>query len=166
MQWKGKISPGQICNSLASTIDILPTIASIIQQPLPGRTIDGVSLLPILNGDPQATPRKEFYYYYRRNNLEAVRSGDWKLVLPHFGRTYQRYPVRNDGYSGNTDENFPIPLALYDLRRDPGERYDVQSEYPEIVAMLQKLADKARQDLGDDIQKKSGSNVRAAGLTE
>jgi arylsulfatase len=166
IQWKGKIAPGQICNSLASTIDIFPTIASIIQQPLPVRTIDGVSLLPILSGDTQATPRKEFYYYYRRNNLEAVRSGDWKLVLPHFGKTYNQYPVGNDGHSGKTDENFPIPLALYDLRRDPGERYDVQSEYPEIVGMLQKIADKAREDLGDDIQKKTGSNVRAAGLIE
>lgn len=166
IQWKGKISPGQICNSLASTIDIFPTIAAIIQQPLPDKKIDGVSLLPIVNGDYQATPRKEFYYYYRRNNLEAVRSGNWKLVLPHFGRTYQQYPVANDGSPGKADDNYPFPLALYDLRRDPGEHYDVQSEYPAIVEMLLKLADKAREDLGDDIQKKSGNNVRAPGSIE
>jgi arylsulfatase len=166
MQWKGKIPQGKICNSLASTIDIFPTVAAIIQQPLPRKKIDGVSLLPILNGDAQAAPRKEFYYYYRRNSLEAVRLDDWKLVLPHFGRTYHQYPAANDGYAGKVDESFPIPLALYDLRRDPGERYDVQSEYPEIVAMLQKLAEKAREDLGDDVLEKSGNNVRPAGFIE
>jgi arylsulfatase len=53
--------------------------------------------------------------------------------------------------------------ALYDLRRDPGERYDIQAYYPEIVRELKTLAEQAREDLGDDLQNKTGSNNRQPG---
>ena len=110
-----------------------------------------------------ATPRKYFYYYYRRNNLEAVRRDDWKLVLPHEGRTYEGQLPGNDGFPGKAPENHPFPLALYDLRRDPSERYDVKELYPEIVTELQKVADEARDDLGDDLTKREGKNARPSG---
>ncbi len=166
MQWKGTIEAGKICNSLASTIDFFPTIASLLQEPLPDKKIDGVSLMPILKGDYTAKPRKEFYYYYRKNSLEAVRSGDWKLVLAHPGRSYLQHPVGKDGYPGKAEENVEREQALYDLRRDAGERYDVQAEFPEVVQSLLKLADKAREDLGDDILSISGANRRAIGQVE
>jgi arylsulfatase len=53
--------------------------------------------------------------------------------------------------------------ALYDLRRDPGERYDVQAYFPEIVKELKAIADQAREDLGDDLQKQVGRNNRQSG---
>ena len=53
-----------------------------------------------------------------------------------------------------------MPRALYDLRRDPGERYDVQNEFPDVVKMLEAIAEKARQELGDDLQKRNGTEVR------
>jgi arylsulfatase len=73
---RGVIPEGGISNSLASGIDILPTLAEITSAPLPEHIIDGVSLLPILKGDVEAKPRETFYYYYRQNSLEAVRHGD------------------------------------------------------------------------------------------
>ena len=161
--WNGRIAGGNICNSLVSSIDLFPTIASLIGAPLPAKKIDGINLMPILNGDYNAEPRKEFYYYYRKNNLEAVRRGDWKLVLPHPSRTYLKYPVGNDGHPGQVDENFPAEMALYDLRRDPGERYDMQHEFPEIVNDLQEVANQARDDLGDDLMDKPGANRRPSG---
>ena len=163
MRWPGKISPGQICNSLSSTIDVLPTLAELLNLKLPENKIDGVSLVPILGGSLNARPRKEFYYYYRKNNLEAVRMDDWKLVLTHPGRTYENFQTGNDGFPGQVNENFTVPQALYDLRRDPGERYDVQLQYPEIVKELGKLADQAREDLGDDLVKMPGKNRREPG---
>ena len=163
MRWPGVINPGLISNSLSSTIDVYPTLADLLKIELPVKKIDGVSLLPILNGDVSAQPRKEFYYYYRTNSLEAVRMDDWKLVLPHPGRTYENFEEGMNGYPGKVDENFAVKQGLYDLRRDPGERYDVQNQFPDIMKALQTLADKAREDLGDGLAKMPGKNRREAG---
>jgi arylsulfatase len=166
MRWPGHIAAGTVCNKLASTIDILPTLASITQAPLPEKKIDGVNILPLMLGDESANPRETFLYYYRKNSLEAVRKGDWKLVFAHPGRTYIGFKPGADGFPGNVNENFQHEEGLYDLRRDPGERYDVKEYYPEVVAELKKIAEEARQDLGDDIQKVEGKNRREPGRVE
>lgn len=163
MLWKGVIPEGGVSNSLVAAMDILPTLAEITGAPLPNKKIDGVSLLPILRGELEARPRETFYYYYRRNSLEAVRHGDWKLLFPHPGRTYVGFQPGKEGMPGTVNENFAIEGALYDLRRDPGERYDVSESYPEIVQSLEKIANEARQDLGDDIRNIAGENRREVG---
>jgi arylsulfatase A-like enzyme len=163
MRWKGTTPTGVVCNQLMSAIDVLPTIANICGAKLPSRKIDGLDFTPIIKGDLSAAPRTTFYYYYRKNALEAVRQGDWKLVLDHPGRTYEGFEPGKDGFPGDANENAPVSLALYDLRRDPGERYDVQKNYPDIVASLQQLAEAARDDLGDDITNRTGKNVRTIG---
>ncbi|MFN3852310.1 MAG: sulfatase [Spirosomataceae bacterium] len=163
MRWKGTMPEGLICNKLSSTIDILPTLAKICEAKLPETKIDGLDISELLKGNLAAEPRKTFYYYYRKNSLEAVRQGDWKLVFEHPGRTYEGFQPGNDGFPGTVNENAPYPFALYDLRRDPSERYDVQATYPKIVEELKKLADMAREDLGDDILKINGKNNRPAG---
>ena len=165
MRWKGVIPPGVVTGKLSGTIDVLPTIAAVAGARLPENRIDGVNLLPLLKGDSSATPRTEFYYYYHRNNLEAVRKGDWKLVFPHEVRSYEGVMPGNDGLPGPYAK-LQAPYALYDLRRDPGERYDVQSIYPEKVAELEALAEKARQDLGDDLTGRVGANLRPCGKIE
>lgn len=164
MQWKGTIPTGTICNRLVCGMDILPTIAAIAGAPLPEKIIDGVSVLPLLKGDNTACPRKSFYYYYRKNNLEAVTNGDWKLVFPHPGRTYEGFQPGNDAKPGQVNENFSHEGALYDLRRDPGERYNVTELYPEMVRELGKMGAKAREDLGDDLNGIIGQNRRSAGV--
>lgn len=166
MYWPGNIQEGTICNKLASTIDLLPTFAALAGAPLPEKKIDGVNILPLLKGDEKANPRQSFLYYYRKNSLEAVRKGDWKLVFAHPGRTYIGFKPGADGFPGQTNENFPHEEGLYDLRRDPGERLDVKEFYPEVVAELKKLADSAREDLGDDIQKMEGKNRREPGRVQ
>lgn len=162
IRWPEKIKGAQISNSLSSTIDLFPTLADLLNIPLTS-TPDGVSLKPVLLEDVKAQPRKEFYYYYRKNALEAVRWNDWKLILPHPGRTYENFEMGLNGYPGKVNENDSIPQALYDLRRDPGERYDVQTQFPEIVQQLLKLAAKAREDLGDDLVNVPGNHRREPG---
>jgi len=163
MQWKGVIPEDGVSNSLVAAMDILPTLAEITGAPLPEKKIDGVSLLPILRGELEAKPRETFYYYYRQNSLEAVREGDWKLVFPHPGRTYEGFQPGKDGLPGTVNENFAVEGALYDLRRDPGERYDVSESNPAIVQSLEKIAQEAREDLGDDLLKMEGENRREPG---
>lgn len=163
VRWPGTVPAGLVCNALASTIDLLPTIAGRCGASLPSRKLDGVDLWPVWQGDLTANPRKEFYYYYRKNNLEAVRRGSWKLVLPHPGRTYGGFAAGQDGLPGKVNENNPEPLALYDLSRDPGERYDLKDQFPNRVAELQQVAAAARLDLGDDLTAQQGANTRPAG---
>lgn len=162
MMWKGVIAEGTVYNSLASGIDILPTLAAMADAPLPKNKIDGVSLLPVLRGE-DVKPRETFYYYYRKNSLEAVRHGNWKLVFPHAGRTYVGFQPGRDGRPGDLNENFQFEGGLYDLRRDPGEYYDVSESNPDIVEALEELALKAREDLGDDLTGVAGKNRREPG---
>lgn len=166
MTWKGVIPGGTICNNLASSIDILPTLATITGAELSGRKIDGVNIYELMKGDFSQNPRDHFLYYYRKNSLEAIRKGDWKLVLPHHSRTYEGFKPGLDGMPGQVNENHFVEGGLYDLRRDPGERYNVRGDYPEIEAELLKIAAAARQDLGDDLTKNPGKNRRPASVKE
>lgn len=163
MRWQGTIPAGLACNQLSSTIDILPTIATVAGAPLPQNKIDGVDLGPILKGDMSATPRKTFFYYYRRNSLEAVRRDNWKLVFAHNGRSYLGQQPGTDGFPGIAPENAAVAEALYDLRRDPSESYDVSASNPDIVKELNTLADQIRRELGDELRNITGTNNRKPG---
>lgn len=162
MVWKGVIPGGTICNNLASSIDLLPTIASITGAQLSGRKIDGVNIYELMKGDFSQNPRDHFLYYYRKNSLEAIRKGNWKLVLPHHSRTYEGFEPGIDGMPGQVNENHFVEGGLYDLRRDPGERYNVRGDYPEVEAELLKIVKQAREDLGDDLTGNPGKNRRPA----
>ena len=165
VRWPEHFPAGVVTNKLASSIDILPTLAAICSLKLPVNKIDGLNIVQLMEGK-DVTPRKNFYYYFDRNNLRAVRRDNWKLVLPHQSQLYETELQQNDGFPGVVKSDNPVPLALYDLRRDPSERYDVQKLYPEIVMELQRLAEVAREDLGDDLTKRVGANARPPGMVK
>ncbi|MEZ0484205.1 sulfatase family protein [Fibrella aquatica] len=163
VRWPGVVPAGRVSNKLLSAMDILPTVVKLAGARLPKRRIDGVNWLDLLTGNDSVTPRTDFLYYYRKNSLEAVRKGDWKLVFAHPGRTYEGFLPGMGGAPGEHSENHEFPMALYNLQRDPGERYDVLNQHPTIVLELEKLADEARTDLGDDLRHQSGKNNRPPG---
>jgi len=163
MYWKGRIQPGAICNKLISHIDFLPTIAQISGAALPDHKIDGVNILPLIDGVPGANPRESFAYYYKRNDLEAVTDGVYKLVFPHKRKTYEGTFPGKDGAAGPMLVAETKTCELYDLRRDPGERYNVYDSYPEVVERLNRIADQYRADLGDDLRGIQSQNRRPIG---
>ena len=164
MRWSGKIPSGVICNQLASTIDLLPTFAHISGASLPELRIDGVNIISLMTvAEAVSSPRKYFLYYYRQNDLDAVRNDRFKLVFPHAGRTYEGFLPGNNGLPGQVNERQAFESALYDMRRDPGERYDVKELYPEVVAELTRIAEAARKDLGDDLVGEKGTGRRPIG---
>ncbi len=164
--WKGHTQAGTICNKLASNIDLFPTFAEISGAPLPQRKIDGVSILSLIEGKTDANPRTSFVYYYNKNDLEAVTDGEFKLVFPHKYVTYGAYAPGNDGKPGKLATVELRASELYDLRRDPGERYNVLHQYPERAAKLMKIADEMRSQLGDDLTRVKGTENRKPGLVE
>tara|TARA_Y100001968_G_C19184262_1_gene631976 strand:- start:62 stop:823 length:762 start_codon:yes stop_codon:yes gene_type:complete len=161
VSWPRIIKKSTISNNLVSSIDILPTIAEIVNGKLPDHTIDGVSILSTLKGH-ETSPRDHFFYYYKTNRLEAVRKDHWKLILPHNSRSYENVIPGMDGHGGKY-ARLVVDYSLYNLRRDPGERYNVIEKYPEITQVLKDLAEKARDDMGDNATERQGKNTREPG---
>ncbi|MCX6560437.1 MAG: sulfatase-like hydrolase/transferase [Candidatus Aminicenantes bacterium] len=161
MRWPGRIPAGRTISLIASTIDILPTLAEIVGAPLPPQPIDGVSLVPILAGDEKAVPRDHFFFYYGRE-LQAVRQGRWKLHFPHVYRSYRGVDPGQNGFPGPYAQG-KTGLELYDLESDIGETTDVAASHPDVVKDLQALAEKARQELGDALTGRVGRGVRPPG---
>ena len=116
MRWPAKIPAGRVCSELCGTIDLLPTFARLAGAEIPAdRVIDGRDIWPLMEGRPGAGSPHEAYFYYRGNNLEAVRSGKWKL------RRVKK----------NTE--------LYDLDADVSEKINLADKHPEIVKRLAAL---------------------------
>ncbi|MFP6764241.1 MAG: sulfatase [Planctomycetaceae bacterium] len=162
-RWPGKIPAGSECGQVASTIDILPTLASLAGAELPGHTIDGHNIWPLLcSRQTQDSPHdKEGYLMYYGRELQAVRSGRWKLHFPHGYRTLQGAPGQ-DGLPGPYARK-RTGLELYDLDADISETQNLVGQYPEVVERLKQLADAARKELGDSRLKMTGQGVRPPG---
>jgi arylsulfatase len=159
MRWPGHIPEGSVCDKMASTLDFLPTFADISGAPLPKHKIDGVNILSLLEGDPEANPRDHLFYYYGKQ-LQCVRQGKWKLHFPHGYRSYHGVKPGMDGLNGPYARG-KTGLELYDLENDIGEKINVADKFPEVVKRLQALGEKAREELGDG--KRKGKGVRPCG---
>jgi arylsulfatase A len=151
MRWPGKIPAGKACDELASTLDLMPTLARLAgTKPPTDRIIDGKNIWSLMTGKRGAQSPHEAFYYYFRDQLQAVRSGKWKLHLPFkIKKRKQEKAVSN------------APLKLYDLEADIGEKTNVAADHPDVVKQLLDLAEKARDDLGD--VGREGKNQRPAG---
>ena len=159
MRWPGHIPANIVCDKMAATMDVLPTLAAVTGATLPEHKIDGVNILPLLQGEQDAGPRDHLYYYYARQ-LQAVRQGRWKLHFPHGYRSYKSVEPGKDGLPGPYAHG-ETGLELYDLENDTGETRDVADEHPDIVERLKALGDKARKELGDGEQ--IGEEMRPPG---
>jgi arylsulfatase A-like enzyme len=160
-RWTGVIPQGTICRQPAMTIDLLPTFAEIAHANLPDVPIDGKSVLRLLRGERGATsPQDAYFFYYQNNQLQALRSGRWKLMLPH---TYRTLAGRKPGSGGRSaayaDATLTAP-ELYDLQTDIGEKRNVAEKYPAVVTRLLAYAERARTEYGDSLTKRTGRSVR------
>ncbi len=163
MRWPGRIPAGAVCDELASTIDILPTVAGLIGAELPAHRIDGKDIRSLMFGEEGASsPHEVFYSYYGGGELQAVRDRQWKLHFPH---QYRTLAGRKGGTGGMpvAYSQAGIGLELFDLKNDVGETTNVANEHPEIVARLKGYAEEARADLGDKLTQRSGNGIRPAG---
>lgn len=154
VRWPGKIPAGTSCSLITSTLDVLPTFARLAgTAPAADRIIDGKDLWPILSGKTGVKPPHEAFYYYQMDQLQAVRSDRWKLFVAM--KSKKRNWGRPEG---------PKPLKLFDLHADIHEDTNVQAQYPDVVARLLALAEKAREDLGD--VDRPGKGQRPAGWVD
>lgn len=114
-QWKGKIKPGTVCSELASTIDILPTIAYLTDSKNPDKPLDGKNIWPLMAGDKTAKSPHKGFYYYVKTTAQAVRSGKWKLRM-----------VKGE-------------VELYNLEDDISESKNVAADHPKVVNGMREM---------------------------
>lgn len=124
----GWIPEGAVSNGMASTLDILPTVARLAGAALPSQPLDGVDISPLLSGECEQVEREAFLYFDSWN-LQCARAGRWKL---HVARQ-NTPPWTPEPKVGVRDLPLPRP-ELYDLEADPAESYDVAPGHPEVVA--------------------------------
>jgi arylsulfatase A-like enzyme len=154
VRWPGRIRSGRTSAEPASALDLFPTFLELAGAPSPPSTLDGRSLVPLLEG---RAPRPDApLHYFNRGFLEAVREGRWKLreTAPQgSGRTQAD---RIDGFLARAlterrtftaAEVFgdDVVTELYDLDVDPGERWNVAEQNPDVVDRLRRsMRDVAR----------------------
>jgi arylsulfatase A-like enzyme len=132
-------------------MDLLPTFARLAgTAPPKGRIIDGKDIGPLLTEEKFGSSPHEAFYYYHMDQLQAVRSGPWKLYLP----------LKSKRARGK-ENGKPSPLLLFNLKDDLGEQKNVADANPEVIRRLTELAEQAREDLGDG--ERVGKNQRPAG---
>ena len=133
----GTIEAGSVCKEPTMTIDILPTVAHLIGAKLPEHRIDGKNIWPLFTSDKAKSPHEAYYFYYG-NQLQAVRSGKWKLHFPHGYRTLAGKPGGTGGIPTRYSQA-KIGLSLFDLHADIGESTDVKDANPKVTERLTKL---------------------------
>jgi len=112
IRWPGKIREGIEIDELLTSMDVLPTLANLIDAKMPKNTIDGKNMLPVLLEGAKSP--HEYFFYSHWGVLEAVRWGDWKF------RT-----IKGEE-------------ALYNLKTDIAEKNNIKDQYPDIVTQLKK----------------------------
>lgn len=114
MWWPEHIPAGTICTEITSAMDILPTIAHLVDYKLPeSLKIDGEDIHDLLE-DPELKKfdNREFYYYSQMGEIEAIRQGPWKL--------FKKGEV----------------IELYNIEEDISEKYNLAPEHPDLVKEL------------------------------
>jgi arylsulfatase len=118
--WQGRIEPGTVNPHVSAFYDVFSTLCEIAAVPPPEQT-DGISFAPTLLGrDGQREHEFLYWEFPSYRGQQAVRMGDWK-------------GLRRDIFSDH------LKIQLYDLKRDPEERYDLADEHPGIVAKLEQI---------------------------
>jgi len=141
VRWTGQLKAGAECKEMTTSMDLLPTLVGLAGGSVPtDRVIDGRDVRGLwLDPDGGKSPHAAFFYYLC-DQLEAVRSGEWKL---HVERR-----------------------ELYNLAEDVGETTNVIDKHPDVVKRLDAMADECRRDLGDALKGVKGEGRREAGKVD
>lgn len=123
-RWPARIKPGVVSEQVWAFWDFLPTACEVAGI-APPKGLDGVSILPALEGKPLASRPQLYWEFHERNNTAmAARDGRWKIV--------RKTP---DGAS-----------ELYDLSQDAAERSDVASSNPQVIAKMEIILRESRSE--------------------
>lgn len=131
VRWPGHVPAGRQSDAIFSTLDFVPTFATLAGYELPeDRILDGVDQTKLLLEQSEKGAREDFFYFSQMK-LHGVRRGKWKLLLPD-----------RQGIYGYVKERGGKEIELYDLDADPGEKNNLASQHPRIVQQLTELTNR------------------------
>ncbi|HKK62285.1 MAG TPA: sulfatase-like hydrolase/transferase, partial [Bacteroidales bacterium] len=140
--WKDHILRGKEESQPAIMSDWLPTFANITNASLPEDLIlDGVDLSPVLFDNEKLELRTLFFY--RRDELQAVRHGKWKYKVTDFPTEKEK---SKKSFSSDCYNETPV---LFNLEEDPWEQNNLLDQYPDIANMLQLKIDSFSNSIGN-----------------
>jgi arylsulfatase A-like enzyme len=122
-RWPGKIKAGVVSEQVWAFWDLLPTMAELIGEKTPSG-LDGISIVPALLEGKTIEHPPLYFEFHERGFTQAARIGDWKAV---------RLGTK-------------LPVELFDMKSDSGEKHDVASEHPEVVKRFENYLKSARVD--------------------
>ncbi|CAM9487350.1 unnamed protein product [Lampetra fluviatilis] len=154
--WPGRIHPATVSRQLGTVMDLFVTgLALAGLMPPSDRQLDGLDLSPALFNN-QTIPRPVFYY--RGNELMAVRCGAYKAHLWTWSNSWEEFKQGvnfcpgqhvDDVTTHNQTEHTSLPL-IFHLGRDPGEKYPIsptEAEYQEALATVSEAVEEHRTNL-------------------
>ncbi len=135
IRWPEKLPRGNKINTMGTMIDVLPTLldACAIDPPKEVR-IDGVSLLPLLEGKESNLPDRVYFTQWHQGPVPfeyvhfAVRGQQYKLIAPQDDPHHIVYQP-----SDQELKQILGSLELYDVENDSSERINIAKKHPEIV---------------------------------
>jgi arylsulfatase A len=134
--WPGTIQAGTTSQAISTTMDLFVTATNLAGFKLPvDREYDGVDLMPVLTGDKEQV--RETVFYYKGNELYAIRKGAWKMHLVTIENMYTKEGVK-------IIHNNPL---LYNLNVNPEERLEVSDQFPDVIEELKEEIKKHNENL-------------------
>jgi arylsulfatase A-like enzyme len=122
VRWPGRVKPGTVSDHVWAFWDFLPTACELAGIETP-KGLDGISFAPTLTGRGEQKTHEFLYWeFHEGGTKQAVRHGNWKAIRPAPGR----------------------PLELYDVAIDPGEKRNVATDQPAVVAKIEAYLKTAR----------------------
>jgi arylsulfatase A len=120
-RWPGRIPAGQVSGEFLTSLEVLPTLASLGSARLPeGVILDGFNMLPVLQGKAKSSRTAMFWDH---QGEKAARVGNYKWVDSNAGK------------------------GLYDLSSDLSEKHDLSAEKPEVLQRLRSRFDAWQQEM-------------------
>ena len=137
IRWPAKVPAGKETGAIVGAIDLYPTLAHACGIQLESnerivQKLDGTDILSVLTEpSEESVGRDTFLYFQGWGTLQAIRVGDWKLIVD----VVKEIPDSEHG---------PV---LFQLAKDPAEQHNLSADHPERVATMLKEASKQLADI-------------------
>lgn len=136
IKWPGLTKPGEVSSALVSQIDIMATLAAMLDFDLPDDAAeDSHNLLPLLKGEAESV--RDTHVHNTFANSYAIRHGDWLLINAKTGYHSRHDPAWEKRRDYPADNNKQV--ELYNFSDDIRQRQDLADKHPDKVAELQSL---------------------------